>query len=59
MMRFGITLISNANPKDPKDLLRSVWAAPPTDGLGDRDRAKCAVIGESGRMTLNFMKPAC
>jgi predicted methyltransferase len=48
----------NANPNDTKDYEGGVWTLPPTYGLGDKDKAKYAAIGESDRMTLRFIKPS-
>lgn len=48
----------NANPKDTKDYPKGVWTLPPTLTLGEQDKAKYQVIGESDRMTLRFVKPA-
>lgn len=48
----------NANPKDMKDYPDGVWTLPPSLRLGDKDREKYLAIGESDRMTLNFVKPA-
>lgn len=48
----------NSNPKDTKDYADGVWTLPPSYQLGDTDREKYAVIGESDRMTLRFEKPA-
>jgi predicted methyltransferase len=45
----------NANPKDDRD--HPVWNLPPTLRMGDKDRARYLVIGESDRMTLKFVKP--
>jgi predicted methyltransferase len=47
----------NANPRDTKDYELGVWTLPPVYRLGDKDREKYAVIGESDRFTLKFMKP--
>ena len=47
----------NANPKDTKNYEKGVWTLPPTLDLGDKDREKYVAIGESDRMTLNFVKP--
>jgi predicted methyltransferase len=47
----------NANPRDTKDYPKGVWTLPPTYGLGDKDHARYAAIGESDRMTLRFQKP--
>jgi predicted methyltransferase len=47
----------NANPKDSADWPDGVWTLPPTLGMGDKDREKYLVIGESDRMTLKFVKP--
>lgn len=46
----------NANAKDTKDYPEGVWTLPPTYRLKDQDRAKYAVIGESDRFTLKFVK---
>lgn len=46
----------NANPKDTKNYPKGVWTLPPTLTLGDKDRDKYLVIGESDRMTLRFVK---
>jgi len=46
----------NANPKDTADYPKGVWTLPPTYAEGDKDRARYAVIGESDRMTLRFVK---
>ena len=48
----------NANPKDTKDYPKGVWTLPPSLRLGDKDREKYLAIGESDRMTLEFVKPA-
>jgi predicted methyltransferase len=48
----------NANPKDTKDYPKGVWTLPPSLRLGDEDREKYLAIGESDRMTLEFVKPA-
>jgi predicted methyltransferase len=48
----------NANPKDTKDYPRGVWTLPPIYLLGEQDRARYTVIGESDRFTLRFVKPA-
>ena len=48
----------NANPKDTKDYPAGVWALPPTFRLKDQDHDKYAVIGESDRFVLKFVKPA-
>lgn len=47
----------NANPKDTRDHPKGVWTLPPSLRLGDKDREKYLVIGESDRMTLKFVKP--
>ena len=47
----------NANLKDTKDYVEGVWTLPPSYRLGDTDREKYTVIGESDRMTLKFRKP--
>jgi predicted methyltransferase len=46
----------NANPKDTKDHPEGVWSLPPTLREGEKDRAKYIAIGESDRMTLQFVK---
>lgn len=47
----------NANPKDTKDYKGGVWTLPPTLTLGQENRSKYLLIGESDRMTLKFVKP--
>jgi predicted methyltransferase len=47
----------NANPLDTADYEKGVWTLPPRLTLGDVDREKYLVIGESDRMTLRFVKP--
>ncbi len=47
----------NANLKDTKDYDKGVWTLPPRLILGDRDKKKFLLIGESDRMTLKFIKP--
>lgn len=47
----------NRNPKDTKDYPQGVWSLPPTYAEGNKNRAKYAVIGESDRFTLKFIKP--
>jgi predicted methyltransferase len=47
----------NANPKDTRDHPKGVWTLPPTLRLGETDRDRYLVIGESDRMTLKFQKP--
>lgn len=47
----------NDNPKDTKDHPAGVWTLPPTLRLGKKDRRKYEAIGESDRMTLEFVKP--
>ena len=44
----------NANPKDSKDYPKGVWTLPPVFRLGEQDKEKYLVIGESDRMTLRF-----
>ena len=46
----------NANPADSKDHPAGVWTLPPSYRLKDKDRAKYAMIGESDRFTLKFVK---
>ncbi|MBC7883433.1 MAG: class I SAM-dependent methyltransferase [Anaerolineae bacterium] len=57
----GFKLLSkseiNANPKDTKNYKGGVWTLPPTLTLGQEDRGKYLLIGESDRMTLKFVKP--
>jgi len=55
----------NANARDTKDYPNGVWSLPPSFQTGRdytpadaRDRAKYALIGESDRMTLKFVKVA-
>jgi len=45
----------NANPKDSTEHPKGVWSLPPGYAAGDRE--KYALIGESDRMTLRFVKP--
>jgi predicted methyltransferase len=47
----------NANPKDTADHTGGVWALPPSLTHKDKDRARYEAIGESDRMTLQFVKP--
>jgi predicted methyltransferase len=47
----------NANPKDTKNYKGGVWTLPPTLALGQENRDKYLLIGESDRMTLKFVKP--
>ncbi|MEH2180301.1 class I SAM-dependent methyltransferase [Nostoc sp.] len=47
----------NANPKDTKDYPGGVWTLPPTLSQGQKDRQRFLTIGESDRMTLEFIKP--
>ncbi len=47
----------NANPRDMKDYPDGVWTLPPSYRKGDEDREKYRAIGESDRMTLQFLKP--
>jgi predicted methyltransferase len=59
--KAGFTLAArsdvNANPKDTHDWPEGVWTLPPTYRLGDKNRDLYAMIGESDRMTLRFVKP--
>ena len=55
--RLVATSEINANPLDKTDHPEGVWTLPPNFRLGDKDRARYAVIGESDRMTLKFVKP--
>ena len=48
----------NANPKDTRDHPKGAWTLPPQLALGDVDRDKYLAIGESDRMTLEFVKVA-
>tara|TARA_B100000963_G_scaffold350942_1_gene361855 strand:- start:385 stop:1173 length:789 start_codon:yes stop_codon:yes gene_type:complete len=47
----------NANPKDTKSYEKGVWTLPPRLILGEKDKEKFLLIGESDRMTLKFIKP--
>ena len=47
----------NANPKDTKNYEKGVWTLPPRLILGDKNKNKFLLIGESDRMTLKFIKP--
>ncbi len=47
----------NANPKDTRNHPKGVWTLPPSLRLKDKDRDRYLAIGESGRMTLKFIKP--
>ncbi len=47
----------NANSKDTKDYEKGVWTLPPRLTLGEKDKEKFLLIGESDRMTLKFIKP--
>ena len=47
----------NANPLDTTIHPKGVWTLPPTLRLGDEDRERYLIIGESDRMTLRFRKP--
>lgn len=47
----------NANPKDPADWERGVWALQASKPIAEKDE-KFREIGESDRMTLKFVKPA-
>jgi predicted methyltransferase len=44
----------NANPKDTKDYEKGVWTLPP--GYADGNEERYALIGESDRFTLKFVK---
>ena len=59
--KAGFVLVAksqiNNNPKDTKIYPKGVWTLPPTLRLGEEDKEKYIVIGESDRMTLKFMKP--
>ena len=55
--RLVATSEINANPLDKTDHPEGVWTLPPNFRLGDKGRARYAVIGESDRMTLKFVKP--
>ncbi|MDC2889143.1 hypothetical protein PN838_10685 [Psychrosphaera sp. G1-22] len=58
--KAGFTLAAaseiNANPKDTAQHPRGVWTLPPRLALGDEDKEKYTMIGESDRMTLKFVK---
>ena len=47
----------NSNKKDTRDHPKGVWTLPPTLKLGEKDKEKYLMIGESDRMTLKFIKP--
>lgn len=47
----------NANPRDTKDYPNGVWTLPPSNSHDAADDAKYKAIGESDRMTLQFVKP--
>lgn len=47
----------NANPNDNADHENGVWALPPVLLNKDKDKARYQAIGESDRMTLQFVKP--
>ena len=55
---FELVQISeiNANPKDTKDYPEGVWSLPPSYREKEKDKAKYTAIGESDRMTLEFIK---
>ncbi|MEH2414927.1 class I SAM-dependent methyltransferase [Nostoc sp.] len=59
--KAGFKLVSkseiNANPKDTKDYPGGVWTLPQTLSQGQKDRQRFLTIGESDRMTLQFVKP--
>jgi predicted methyltransferase len=59
--KAGFTLAGeseiNANPKDRKVYPDGVWTLPPALVKGEQDKAKFLAIGESDRMTLQFIKP--
>jgi predicted methyltransferase len=46
----------NANPRDKKDHPGGVWSLPPTLRVPEHDKARYLAIGESDRMTLEFVK---
>lgn len=58
----GLELVAasevNANPADTRDYPEGVWSLPPGMAMGEEDREKYLLIGESDRMTLKFRKPA-
>ena len=47
----------NANKKDTKNHPKGVWTLLPTLKLGNENKKKYLLIGESDRMTLKFKKP--
>jgi len=47
----------NTNSNDTRDYDQGVWTLPPTYRLGDKDRERYTLIGESDRFTLRFRKP--
>lgn len=47
----------NANPADTADHPNGVWTLPPTLRIDDNLKARYQQIGESDRMTLQFIKP--
>lgn len=60
---YGFELVGrsevNANPADPADWERGVWALPPSLAgapAGSEERARRIAIGETDRMTLLFRK---
>jgi hypothetical protein len=52
--RLGSTVIGY--PKTDKDYPKGVWTLPPVLRLGEQDKEKYLVIGESDRMTLRSVK---
>ncbi len=46
----------NRNPRDTHDHPEGVWTWPPTLALGDDDRDRYLAVGESDRLTINFIK---
>lgn len=55
--KLAATSEINANPKDTAQHPKGVWTLPPVLRLGEDNKAKYLVIGESDRMTLKFIKP--
>ena len=48
----------NRNRKDRHEHPQGVWTLLPTLALGDEGQQKYLAIGESDRLTINFVKPA-
>lgn len=54
---FSTTSEINANVEDTKQYPKGVWTLPPSLKLKNKDKDKYLSIGESDRMTLQFIKP--